>query len=389
MSDSHFIPSDELRLERLDGVFSLEDWISHHAIRIDRGPPLTVITPAEQWSYAISFPRQARGSADLGRVLIRIEGWVASGVVGVGAIRADGSRFLAEVSRSPRHGRTSFDLVLDSIGDCHAIIVRNHAEGGRPSKVVLESLHVYQVLGGQGPDEGESGRPARQGAYAGGQRGFHGKDCFEDQADILQGKADIVFDVGANHGDTVQQYLKLFGRARIHGFEPFPDAFEDFRRRFADQPRVIPHQTALADRVGRVDFHSFDNDATNSLFPFARDADRFVEGAMGTKEVLSVACTTVDDFCRGEGIDRIDVLKLDVQGAELRVLRGAERVLSRRRIGLVFLEVNFVPVYEGQAEFHEIARFLQLRGYRVFDFYNYTYAHTGQVKWGDAIFLPA
>lgn len=84
MSDSHFIPPDELRLERLDGVFSLEDWISHHAIRIDGGPPLTVITPAEQWSYAIGFPRQARGPADLGRVLIRIEGWVASGVVGVG-----------------------------------------------------------------------------------------------------------------------------------------------------------------------------------------------------------------------------------------------------------------------------------------------------------------
>jgi hypothetical protein len=64
-------------------------------------------------------------------------------------------------------------------------------------------------------------------------------------------------------------------------------------------------------------------------------------------------------------------------------------MLSERRVGLVYTEVLFVSVYQGQANFYDVAAYLGIHGYRFFDFYNFAYAENGQLKWGDAIFLPS
>jgi hypothetical protein len=97
---------------------------------------------------------------------------------------------------------------------------------------------------------------------------------------------------------------------------------------------------------------------------------------------------TLDEFCRNKRINCIDILKLDIQGGELRALKGAARLLSERRIRLVYAEVLFVHIYQGQAWFDDLAAFLRSAGYSLFDLYNFVYTESGQVKWGDAIFVP-
>ena len=105
--------------------------------------------------------------------------------------------------------------------------------------------------------------------------------------------------------------------------------------------------------------------------------------------VIKVESITIDTFCRQESIRAIDILKFDIQGGELNALRGAAGMLSNQRVQLVYAELLFVPVYQGQADFHEVASYLSRHGYRLYDFYNFSYSERGQLRWGDAIFLPS
>lgn len=221
-------------------------------------------------------------------------------------------------------------------------------------------------------------------------RGFaNDKDAYADIAQLAGPDTTVVFDVGANIGNMTQRFLDRFPRATVQAFEPFPECFCALQERFRETPRVQPHPLALADTPGRRQLHTFSTSVVNSLLPLSPASAQFVEGEVHREGGVEVDTTTLDLFCTERGIAHIDVLKMDVQGAELKVLKGATRLLDERRIGLLYAEVAFVSVYEDQAWYHELATFLSDRGYALFDFYNFAYTEDGRLKWGDAIFLPA
>jgi hypothetical protein len=87
-----------------------------------------------------------------------------------------------------------------------------------------------------------------------------------------------------------------------------------------------------------------------------------------------------------QNIPRIDLLKVDTQGYDLQVLKGATKLLAARRIKTVLLEVNFVPMYQRQATFLELHAFISSFGYRLVDFYNQQRSD-GYTAWGDACYV--
>jgi FkbM family methyltransferase len=219
-------------------------------------------------------------------------------------------------------------------------------------------------------------------------RGFHGKNAFADQFNIMRGNPKVIFDIGANIGQTAERYLEIFHDATIYCFEPFPPSYERLRQRFFGHPRVRCYPLAISETAGARPFHVFTNSVTNSLLPASKHVYDFVaSGEMDPAGVIDVNSTTVDEFCRRESIGHIDILKLDIQGGKAEALRGATRTLSQHSVNLIYTELLFVAVYDRQGHFYEIARFLNLHNYRLFDFYNFAYGVNGQLKWGDAIFL--
>ena len=80
------------------------------------------------------------------------------------------------------------------------------------------------------------------------------------------------------------------------------------------------------------------------------------------------------------------ILKLDIQGAEMMALRGAENLLKRGEV-LLILKTWFVPVYDGAALFCELSAFLEQYGYTLFNLYNFSTAANGQARYADAIFV--
>lgn len=89
-----------------------------------------------------------------------------------------------------------------------------------------------------------------------------------------------------------------------------------------------------------------------------------------TRNQIEVATQTIDNFCRQRSIDHINILKMDVQGAEYAVLAGAREMLTRQLIDIVYMEVITVPVYVGRRKLHEYLAFFDSYDYELFDFYN-------------------
>lgn len=185
----------------------------------------------------------------------------------------------------------------------------------------------------------------------------------------------VIFDIGACEGEETIRYSRRFPQARLFAFEPLPANQSLVRANFARytiaNAELVP--LALADRPGEATFHvssgrpphefsgadwNYGN-KSSSLLPPA-DATP-MHGWIEFKGAITVQTDTLDNFCRERGIDRIDFVHMDVQGAEHLVLSGAAATLPR--IGALWLEVAEREFYRGQKLRHEIQALLRRRGF--------------------------
>jgi FkbM family methyltransferase len=193
-----------------------------------------------------------------------------------------------------------------------------------------------------------------------------------------------IFDIGANEGQTTDRYSQMFPTAKIYCFEPVPEVFTILERKFHENPQIIVNQLAVSDAVGTADFylHASTLNVWNSLLPK-------VSGSIVPEDLsaVKVPTITIDVFCDRHNIKTIDLLKLDIQGGELLALKGALNMLQKGGIKLIYSEVNFSDLYQGQAMFQDIAAYLHDFGYRTYGLYNFYNPNDGPLGWGDAIFF--
>ncbi len=214
-----------------------------------------------------------------------------------------------------------------------------------------------------------------------------GEDAYALQRDILDESSPVIFDVGAHEGTVVRKYLGLFPRATIHAFEPTPAALRGLRAAFGADGRVHIHEVALSETEGTATIHKNLFGDTNSLLASdGRAKEYWGAGLLETADELSVRTTTVERVAAERGLSRIHILKLDVQGAELRVLKGAERLLREHRIDIVYCEVILAPTYVGQAPLFEYLRFFHELGYVLFSVHDLQ-RRRGQLLQMDALFV--
>ena len=149
--------------------------------------------------------------------------------------------------------------------------------------------------------------------------------------------ATVVIDVGANIGQFALLAAAILKPARIHSFEPSRDAFSGLQATIhaaALDGIIDPQPFALGDCEGEaVLYSSHHGAAIASLYNLHNPP---VEFKPECSEAVTV--TTLDKFCAENGIQDIGYLKIDVEGHELSVLRGAQRLLAERRIRFVQFE---------------------------------------------------
>lgn len=213
-----------------------------------------------------------------------------------------------------------------------------------------------------------------------------GLDAPRDLEQLAAG-ARVIFDVGANVGQTATQLAALFPDADVLSFEPDPEVFATLQKNTAALPRVSSFPIALSDEDASRKLFVAQSSVGSSLLPLATDVERFNLGDWAEQRgEKPVEVRRLDSFCRERGLGSIDLLKSDTQGAEMKVFGGAGEMLEPSTIRAIFCEVLFLPLYSEQAFFEDVHRLLTSRGYRLVGLYNEFRDHSHRLMWCDALY---
>jgi FkbM family methyltransferase len=145
----------------------------------------------------------------------------------------------------------------------------------------------------------------------------------------------VIFDVGANVGDFSAAALDALGRpAEIHAFEPQREVFQKLAARFGGSDRVIVNHRALGRAPGEMPLYGNSRDA--GMASLLNRNLAHVGLASSFQEMVKVE--RLDNYCEARGVKWIHLLKMDVEGFELEVLAGAEKLFAEDRVRLCSFE---------------------------------------------------
>jgi FkbM family methyltransferase len=147
-------------------------------------------------------------------------------------------------------------------------------------------------------------------------------------------KGAVVFDVGANIGIYSLLAGKKAGQqGHVYSFEPADLAYQRLNKniRINKFENISVYKQGVSDKNGTTNFYVCEDDAYNSIG--SRPMNK-------VKEVKNIDITSIDEFCIKNNIRRIDVLKIDTEGADLLVLQGAKSVLTSETPPIIFCEFN-------------------------------------------------
>jgi len=188
-------------------------------------------------------------------------------------------------------------------------------------------------------------------------------------------------DVGAYLGDFSEEIVRSFPGSRGLLYEPTPETYAKLNARFCSNSSIQTVQAAVSNRTGTAEFYLAEDAATNSLLRFHSEPQNHPKA--------SVSVVTLDEeLGRNTDLWKVDLLKIDTQGNDLKVLLGAQRTLEKDQ-PVVLLETIFLPLYRQQDNYFEIWQFFAERAYHVAGIYNAHYTEDGILAFSDFLFVPA
>lgn len=166
-----------------------------------------------------------------------------------------------------------------------------------------------------------------------------------------------IFDVGGNIGDTALHFAKLQNNdGKIFCFEPVPHLFERLKHNVSinDFKNISIHNIALSDKREELFFNLPQSQNSGGIFLSNKVTEE-------SKKVLSIP---LDDFCNEHKIEKLDLIKIDVEGFELKVLKGAEQTLKKFKPKM-FIEINDFHLHRAGGSAKEVVALLEQIGYKI------------------------
>ena len=185
-----------------------------------------------------------------------------------------------------------------------------------------------------------------------------GCQYFEPDIFIPDG-AECVVDLGAYVGDTYDNYIRVYGEntfASYYCYEADGENARRLREKFVDHPTVIVKECAVMDKNGTVQFET--NASFQSAGKVAASLDKALPADVGEKAYIQIPAVSLDD----DVTEKITLLKMDIEGAELRALKGAQKHIVEEHPKLA------VSVYHSNTDILDIPRYIDglYSGYRFY-----------------------
>ncbi|MES2199490.1 MAG: FkbM family methyltransferase [Chlamydiota bacterium] len=176
----------------------------------------------------------------------------------------------------------------------------------------------------------------------------------------------VVLDVGANIGEWSEHALMAEPAIQLYSFEPLTIECNKLRRNLAPYSNYRIWNLALSDEKGRSNYYYYNDIPEHAGLSgfFYREVLRNDEN-FSDPEVIQVPCDTLEFFCKEQGLEKIDFLKIDTEGAEWKVIQGAKKLIEDHLITAIQFEYG--GCYEdANTTLEQVFNFFQSNNYLVF-----------------------
>jgi len=188
----------------------------------------------------------------------------------------------------------------------------------------------------------------------------------------------IILDIGSNTGEQACEFAERFPKAKVFAFEARPQSAEFIRRAVSGNSSILVVEGAVHEFDGETDFHAVNeiNPGASSLF-----VGSGVQAIHPIRQIsIKVSALRLDTWAKQNGIDRFDLVWMDLQGAELLALRGMGEMIATVRA--LQLEITYRELYHGQVMWPEVRQYLEAHGLRLVDEWPDACGY-----FGDAVFI--
>lgn len=170
---------------------------------------------------------------------------------------------------------------------------------------------------------------------------------------------ETIIDIGANKGQFLKVARHFFPKAFIYSFEPIPKLFQRLNN-FKSQ-NINVFNIAVGNSIGEFDFHLNSYTHVSSFLDISKENETYPKDSIKT---IRVKQDTLVNLFKSLVIKGVTLLKLDVQGFEMEVLKGGANTI-KTHINYIIVEANFVKLYENQPTFTELNRYLNELGFEL------------------------
>ena len=188
---------------------------------------------------------------------------------------------------------------------------------------------------------------------------------------ILKIESPIIFDVGANDGESIKRFSKIFPNLKIYSFEPDDETFKRLKKRYSDIQNIYLNNFGLSNKDTTQKFYSYSYDKMSSLIPLDTDSKLFKSRKIAKnndenfeKEKM-VQLHKLDSFAKKKNISRVNVLKIDVQGCEPEVIEGACDYIEKNKIDIIEMEIILGFGYSKSISFYDVEKYFSKYGYKL------------------------
>ena len=197
-------------------------------------------------------------------------------------------------------------------------------------------------------------------------------------------KTPCIFDVGANTGQSIERFKRIFLNCIIHSFEPHKECFDIIKKKF--NQNVVINNFALGKYNQNKNFNFNILTYTSSFLQInKKNKNSFL---FKNKKKQKVKIVKLDYYVKCHNIKNIDILKIDTQGYELNVLKGGAKTLKSKIVKFIEIEITLDEIYLGNPKFFEIDFIMNKNNFFIYQLGEFSYENQiDKLKSFDVVYM--
>lgn len=185
---------------------------------------------------------------------------------------------------------------------------------------------------------------------------------------IFKKKKLIIFDIGAHQGQTIEKFLSININSEIYSFEPQPDLFFLLKKKYQEKKNIHIYPLAFDNKNGIRKFYINNRTQISGFYKTKRNLSykNFPDININNKKIINIKTITLDNFALKNKIKDIDILKIDTECNDDKVLEGAKMLLKKKIPKVIMVEIISGLHFERKISFYDIEKFLIPNNYEIF-----------------------